>query len=119
MGPLQAELPWPPSVNHYWGTRDVVRYISPRARAWLDEAIILLRAVKPGREPLKQPVALFLIAYPPDRRKRDMDNILKPILDALVKSAVIGDDSQVHELHLVRRPPDGQGGRVRLVLEAL
>lgn len=119
MKALQAELPWPPSVNHYWAARGKGRYLSPRARRWTEEAVWALRRVKNGHGTVRAPVALYLFAYPPDRRRRDLDNILKAILDALVKAQVLEDDGLVHELHLLRRPPDGQGGRVRLILEAL
>ena len=33
--------------------------------------------------------------YPPDRRKRDLDNVLKAIFDALTHAGVYVDDSQI------------------------
>ena len=65
-----------------------------------------------------QPVAVFIFARPPDRRKRDLDNILKAILDALVYGGVIKDDYQVEEIHLIRKPPE-PGGRVEVYLEVM
>ena len=104
---LEATLPWPPSVNHYWAARGNTRYLSPRARAWHREAWALLRAqgVRFGGE-----VAVYLMVYPPDRRRRDIDNILKAVLDALVHAGVLQDDSQVAELHAVRREARRPGG---------
>lgn len=46
---LEATLPWPPSVNHYWAARGNARYLSPRARAWREEASWRLRAARNGR----------------------------------------------------------------------
>jgi len=61
-------------------------------------------------------------AYPPDRRRRDLDNLLKPILDALQYAELFTDDSQVRAItirfavdergHIKCRP----GGRVTVNL---
>jgi crossover junction endodeoxyribonuclease RusA len=50
-----------------------------------------------------------LEAYPPDRRKRDIDNLVKPTLDALTKAGVWLDDEQVEEL-TIRRLNVSRGG---------
>ncbi|UZX16542.1 RusA family crossover junction endodeoxyribonuclease [Thermus sp. PS18] len=113
---LDITFPWPPSVNHYWAARGNGRYLSPQAKAWHKEAWALLKA---QRVRFTGEVAVYLMAYPPDRRRRDLDNILKAVLDALVKAQVLEDDHQVAELHLVRRPPLGGGGKVRVVVEEI
>ena len=51
---------------------------------------------------LKGPMAVHITAYPPDRRKRDLDNLPKAILDALTDANVWGDDSQVDDLRITR-----------------
>lgn len=99
---LEATLPWPPSVNHYWAARGKGRYLSPHARAWHQEAWAILKASWRGK-PMRGPVAVLLVLHPPDRRRRDLDNLLKGLLDALVHAGVLQDDSQVAELHVVRR----------------
>ncbi|NBW22487.1 MAG: RusA family crossover junction endodeoxyribonuclease, partial [Caulobacteraceae bacterium] len=38
-------------------------------------------------------VRVVIEAFPPDRRKRDLDNILKSLLDALTHAGVWEDDS--------------------------
>ena len=38
----------------------------------------------------------------PDRRKRDLDNLNKALLDSLTHSSVWDDDSLIHDLRLVR-----------------
>ena len=52
---------------------------------------------------------------PPDKRRRDLDNTLKAILDAL-QPWVYQDDSQVVEL-VVRRLPAVKPGRVVMKVE--
>ena len=106
---LEATLPWPPSVNHYWAARGNGRYLSPRARAWHREAWVILRSSWRGR-PMRGEVVVSIVLYPPDRRRRDIDNLLKAILDALVHAGVLRDDSQVAELHAVRREARRPGG---------
>ena len=108
-GVLEATLPWPPSVNHYWAARGNARYLSPRARAWHQEAWAILRGAWRG-EPMRGEVAVLLVLHPPDRRRRDLDNTLKAVLDALVHAGVLQDDSQVAELHAVRREARRPGG---------
>ena len=36
--------------------------------------------------------------FPPDRRRRDIDNVLKPLLDALEHGKAYIDDSQIKKL---------------------
>ena len=59
---LDVSLPWPPSVNHYWGARGHGRYLSPHARAWHKEAWAVLQAKK---KHFAGEVALYVFAYPP------------------------------------------------------
>lgn len=47
-------------------------------------------------------LSLTIDAYPPDRRKRDLDNILKSLLDALQHAGIYSDDSQIDILKISR-----------------
>ena len=58
-------------------------------------------------------VSMFLYGM---REGTDIDNVAKLYLDALVKAAVIQDDSDVHALWVERRPPDKDGLRVEVVV---
>jgi len=112
---LDVTLPWPPSVNHYWAARGKGRYIAPHARAWHREVWAILKA---QRVRYLDDVALYVFAYPPDRRRRDISNILKGIEDAMVKAGILLDDYQVAEIHVIRRPPE-RPGRVRVIVEPI
>ncbi len=48
--------------------------------------------------PIVGPVAVEIILCPPDRRRRDIDNCLKALLDSLTHAGVWEDDSQVKRL---------------------
>ena len=43
-------------------------------------------------------VVLEMTLFPPDRRKRDIDNTFKSLLDALTHAKVWNDDSQVKKI---------------------
>jgi len=60
---------------------------------------------------------LEIAGHPPDRRRRDIDNILKPLLDALEASGLFCDDSQVMKI-LVEKCEPRAGGSVIVAVRA-
>jgi crossover junction endodeoxyribonuclease RusA len=104
-------LPWPPSVNHYWRhvilkTKRGLRQrtlISMEGRHYRTEAIRTIRKQKPVHEIINQPVKVEMHLFPPDRRKRDIDNYSKCVLDALTHARIWDDDYLVNDLHIKRR----------------
>jgi crossover junction endodeoxyribonuclease RusA len=40
--------------------------------------------------------------FPPDKRKRDIDNLLKSLLDSLTHAQVWKDDNQISDLRIFR-----------------
>ena len=91
-------------MNHYW--RNLA--IGGRARTVISEEGRRFRAqVKDlawaGNLPtIAGPCAVTISAYMPDKRRRDLDNLLKATLDALVHAAVIDDDSHISDLRITR-----------------
>lgn len=55
------------------------------------------------------PFSVYILARPPDRRKRDLDNLFKPILDSLVDYGAIPDDSMIDNLRIERLSPVKEG----------
>jgi crossover junction endodeoxyribonuclease RusA len=47
-------------------------------------------------------LAVTIKLYPPDRRVRDIDNVVKSTLDALCQAGVFADDGQIDMLHVTR-----------------
>lgn len=50
-------------------------------------------------------LAVTVDLMPPDKRKRDIDNIQKAILDSLTKAKVWTDDSQVKHISVTMQTP--------------
>jgi Holliday junction resolvase len=46
---------------------------------------------------------LQLLIYPPDKKRRDIDNVCKAILDALQYAGVYDDDFKIWQLFVERR----------------
>jgi crossover junction endodeoxyribonuclease RusA len=42
-------------------------------------------------------------AYPPDKRRRDLDNLLKITLDSLQATGLFNDDSQFDSIYIERK----------------
>ena len=114
-------LPYPPSVNHYWRRVGPRTLISREGRTFRQNVCALL-ATGDGNGPRKPPsggrIALAMDAFPPDRRRRDLDNIAKPVLDALEHAGVYEDDSQI-DLLVTRRRAVTARGHVEIRLDEL
>lgn len=110
-----SNLPWPPSVNHYWQrNRNGSVRVGDAGVDYRIEMVMLCKSypLVPGR------VALRIWAYPPDKRKRDLDNILKAMLDAITHAHLIDDDSCI-DLIEIKRECVVKGGRITISLDAL
>jgi crossover junction endodeoxyribonuclease RusA len=98
---ITLELPYPPSVNHYW--RHVGRkvLVSREGRAYRNAVAAILAA---GRmRPFLGRLELLIDVYPPDHRRRDLDNAMKSLLDSMMHGGIYDDDSQIDKLTIVRR----------------
>lgn len=95
-------------------------YIDPRVLEWQKmvsteaKAAMLSACQAPGTAP----VAVHLDFYLPTRRRVELDNLSKGVLDAL-KTVVFDDDDQVVELHLRKKLNKGAPGVAVLVRECL
>jgi Holliday junction resolvase RusA-like endonuclease len=95
---LELELPYPPSVNHYWRRVGPKTLISREGRRFRERVIALLQAR--GVRALLGPLEVEVEAYPPDLRRHDLDNLQKALLDALQHGGAYLDDSQIVRLEI-------------------
>lgn len=107
---VMIALPWPPSVNRIWrhvvsgGTGRTI--MSKEGREYRARVAAELSGAFRGRPPrFTGPVGVMIRAYPPDERRRDLDNVLKAALDALSAAGVWDDDHRVADLRIVRMCP--------------
>ncbi|HPD28555.1 MAG TPA: RusA family crossover junction endodeoxyribonuclease [Phycisphaerae bacterium] len=102
------ELPYPPSVNHYWRRVGWRTLISREGRRYRKEVVALLAAQR--AQPLGGRLVMRVTVFPPDARRRDLDNVQKALLDALQQGEAFHDDSQIDELVIKRGAvvPDGK-----------
>ncbi len=102
--PTTITLPWPPTVNGYWRNIKGRTLISRAGRAYrkLIGGLCLEQGVSGAR--LSGNLAVRLMALPPDRRRRDLDNLFKVTLDSLTHAAVWDDDNQVVSLLAIKVP---------------
>jgi len=113
---IELALPYPPSLNHYYRIWRGRTLISREGRAYREAVCALL--ARRGVRPMLGPLAMAVEAYPPDKRRRDLDNLQKSLWDSLQHAGAYGDDGQI-DLHLTRRHAPVQGGAVVVRIEAL
>ncbi|WP_313626243.1 RusA family crossover junction endodeoxyribonuclease [Kosakonia sp.] len=118
---MKLKLPFPPSVNTYWrapnkGPLKGRHLISAAGRKYQSDACAaIIEQLRRLPKPSSEPASVEVILYPPDVRRRDIDNYNKALFDALTHAGVWEDDSQVKRL-LVEWGPVQQGGMVEITI---
>lgn len=106
---IELSLPWPPTGNQYYRRHQGRVLISKEGRQYQktvrDE--VLVQRVPAITD--KSRLAVEILAFPPDGRKRDLDNLNKALLDAIAAAGVIPDDEQIDDLRICRMSQEGQG----------
>ena len=85
--------------------------MSHKARVYRQSAIRHVLACKANKH-LAGRLAVDIELYPPDRRKIDIDNRIKALLDVMEHAGVYEDDSQIDKLTVERRAIEKHGAVV-------
>lgn len=110
---VTLELPWPVSINRYLRRAGVRMHTTNEAKAYRRDVGWLCKgAHRFGTSRL----CLRIDAFPPDHRKRDLDNVSKVLIDSLMHAGLFDDDSQIDRLHIERGPVRKNAGAVLITL---
>ena len=104
---IAISLPWPPSVNTYW--RSIMKgplagrvLLSEKGREYRKQVADAVLEQRVPVQLLTGKLAVWIHVLPPDRRARDLDNLLKGVLDGLHHAGVIRDDCDIDDLRITR-----------------
>lgn len=114
MSKVNLVLPYPPSGNHMWKKGAGRTYLTDEARGFY--RIVWAAAIEQKAIiNIDVPVAVECRLFPPDNRRRDLDNAWKVLSDSLTKARVWQDDNLVRQLRLSWMDP-APGGRVEITI---
>lgn len=104
---LYLDLPWPPSGNRsvrtgmgrHYTPKDVLAYRKAVWAIWKQQKL----PTQAGD------LSLWAALYPPNKRRRDLDNCGKVLLDALQHAGAFENDYQIVDLRLTRLGVERRG----------
>ena len=96
-------LPWPQSVNHYYKqTRSGGhKYLPKVVHQYREQVCEAIHQQAPTLR-INKPMRVNCELYPPDLRKRDLDNYMKGLLDAVSYTGLWTDDALIDQLNIYR-----------------
>ena len=118
---MKLNLPFPPSVNTYWrapnkGPLAGRHLISEKGRKFRsDAAASVIEQLRRLPKPLLGDLSVHVVLFPPDKARRDLDNYLKTLFDAMTHAHVWKDDIQIKHME-VSWGPVQPGGSVCLTI---
>ena len=83
----------PPKANRVIRTGKGKAFLPSRISKAIEDAIFILSSLR--KETIKKPVEIYVRFILPDRRRRDLDNMMKTLGDCLEKARIIEDDNLI------------------------
>ena len=112
---IVLNLPFPPSVNTYYRRGAHTTYMSKGGRDYkkaVAEYIAESNTPKLGAARM----SLEIVLWPKDKRKYDIDNRIKALLDSLQDAGVFDDDEQIDQINIYRGTGTVTGGQARVLI---
>tara|TARA_R110000803_G_scaffold87787_1_gene154702 strand:+ start:53 stop:346 length:294 start_codon:yes stop_codon:yes gene_type:complete len=91
--------------------------ISAKGRAYRLEVIALLANKYKGFHSGER-LSVKILLNVPDKRRRDLDNVFKCVLDSMQHAGIYADDSQIDELY-IKRGELVKGGKMTIDVESI
>jgi crossover junction endodeoxyribonuclease RusA len=118
---IEITLPYPPSANSYWRSPNTGKLagrhlLSEKGRNYREAVKVLCWQL--GLKRMRGRLSVSLVVHPPDRRRRDLDNVLKASFDSLTAGGAWEDDSQVDRI-LVERGHVVKDGALKVTIQAI
>lgn len=101
---IEFVLPYPPTANTYWRRHGNTYFISEAGKRYCRDVALVVSQQR-LKLSLSEKLAIRIIVEPPDKRRRDLDNLLKAPLDALTHAGLLIDDEQFDGINIVRGLP--------------
>lgn len=108
-------LPWPPSANTMWRRAGNFTYLTKKGHDFREAVAEIVGGDRPE---LTGRLRLSIELIAPDRRKRDIDNHIKAICDAMEAAGVFLNDEQIDCLIVQRLHVEPPGAADVVVVEA-
>ena len=110
MNEYHVSLPFPPSVNRWVRVARGRIIKSKEWRTWIEGTGMVLHETYIQDEPIAISCSVTIHLEPPNRRRFDIDNRAKAVLDSLEQHNVLANDDLVDSL-LITRGDIHPGGR--------
>ena len=115
-------LPWPPSANN---SKMPIRGRMVSTKKLREYHLLVAMLFKGKVKPMDPPYHVTLDMYEPDRRRRDLSNFEKALVDSLVQWGLLQDDCWVDRYEFTRdrdtdlRPVVRKDGRVVVTVKEI
>ena len=106
---ISLKLPYPPTSNHIHTVVRGRKILSTAARAYYKVVAIEVLMQLGSVPELTGRLNVRIIATMPDKRRRDLSNLIKVTEDAMQKAGVYKDDSQIDNLQIIRSAVEKPG----------
>ncbi len=118
---LALTIPFPPSANHLHTVARGRKILSEEGRNYFANVSWRLRRQYGTRiDTFDVPLFVVYHVWSPDRRRRDMSNLLKAMEDALTYARVWKDDSLIDDFRVRRAGLDpNRAGYVDVVIQTM
>ncbi|EPM1825979.1 RusA family crossover junction endodeoxyribonuclease [Providencia rettgeri] len=114
MNEYHLKLPWPPSNNTYWRHCRGRHYISPKGTNYRKQVTDYIEQQNLDKKTTSR-IKIVITANPPDKRKRDLDNLPKAVFDSLTHANFWDDDEQIDDFR-IKRGEKVKGGSLDITI---